>query len=96
MNNSILQREECCLACHKTYPLQTHHAIEGSRRRISDRYNLTVLLCPKCHMKIHNNEKPNKELKEWAQKKAMEHYGWSEEDFINVFGKSYITGEIIK
>ena len=95
MDNSILQKEECCLVCRKTYPLQTHHPIEGSRRRISDRYGMTVQLCPKCHMRVHNNEQQSRELKAWAQKKAMEHYGWSTEDFVNAFGKSYITEEAV-
>lgn len=29
-------------------------------------------------------------LKRWAQKKAMEHYGWPEAQFIQEFGRSYL------
>ena len=29
-------------------------------------------------------------LKRWAQKKAMEHYGWPEAWFIQEFGRSYL------
>lgn len=29
-------------------------------------------------------------LKRWAQKKAMEHYGWPEARFIQEFGRSYL------
>ena len=29
-------------------------------------------------------------LKKWAQKKAMEYYGWPEAQFIKEFGRSYL------
>lgn len=39
---------------------------------------------------IHNNRDADLRLKRWAQKKAMEHYGWPEARFIQEFGRSYL------
>jgi hypothetical protein len=39
---------------------------------------------------IHFNRKLDIKVKRWAQEKAMKHYGWSEEEFIKIFGKNYL------
>ncbi len=61
---------------------------------ICGRYGLWVTLCPWCHQNgptaIHNNHDADLRLKRWAQKKAMEHYGWPEARFIQEFGRSYL------
>lgn len=91
---SILQKEKECLICKTTQGLHLHHCFEGSRRRISDRYGLTVYLCGKHHnlsnQSVHMNESLNNDLKRWAQKKTIQYYGWSIEDFISRFGINYI------
>lgn len=63
-------------------------------RAKSKRLGLWVTLCPWCHQNgstaIHNNRDADLRLKRWAQKKAMEHYGWPEARFIQEFGRSYL------
>lgn len=39
---------------------------------------------------IHRNHDEDLRLKKWAQRKAMEHYGWPEEKFRQEFGRSYL------
>ena len=60
-------------------------------RAKSKRLGLWVTLCPWCHQNgptaIHNNRDADLRLKCWAQKKAMEHYGWPEARFIQEFGR---------
>jgi hypothetical protein len=39
---------------------------------------------------VHFNSELDLALKQAAQKKAMEHYGWTTEDFIKIMGKIYL------
>ena len=94
MAKSILQKADRCLVCRSSLFLEEHHVFEGTRRAKSEKYGLKVKLCPVHHrisnQSVHLNEDINKDLKRWAQRKAMEHYGWTVEDFINLMGKNYL------
>lgn len=76
-------------------PLDEHHVWGGSNRKNSEKYGLKVYLCHnKCHIfgknSVHQNSEINKALKAQVQRIAMEHYGWTVEQFREIFGKSYI------
>lgn len=100
---SILQQDEskCYLCgCYEGGDhLDIHHIFEGPRRNLSEKYGLTVRLhhC-RCHIygdnAVHNNERINKQLKRKAQAFAMGYYGWSLDDWIGIFGKSYLDDEV--
>ena len=89
---------EYCFLCGRngsTDPLDTHHLFGGAFRSRSDKYGLTVRLCHNsCHIfgkyAAHHNADTMKRLRIYGQQKAMKEQGWSTEDFIRVFGKSYI------
>lgn len=53
-----------------------------------------VNLCHECHNEppegVHFNARRMLALRKWAQKQAMEHYGWDEAEFIRIFGRSYL------
>lgn len=92
---SILQKKKRCLICHTELNLHRHHVFEGTgRRKISEKYGLTVYLCAKDHNmsdeSVHFNSELDLALKQAAQKKAMEHYGWTIEDVIKIIGKNYL------
>ena len=75
--------------------IEIHHIFFGARlRQKSEEYGLTVPLCHYCHNEYPNGVHQNKEnrlaLQAKAQKIAMEHYGWSTEEFIKIFRKNYI------
>ena len=75
--------------------LDRHEIFGGSNRETSKRLGLWVLLCHNdCHifgtMAAHNNASTALRLKQEAQRRAMEAYGWSTEDFIREFGKNYL------
>lgn len=96
---SILQQDESkCYLCgcyEGNDHLDIHHVFEGSRRSLSEKYGLTVRLhhC-RCHLfgvaAVHNNPNTNKMLKRKAQEEAMQRYGWTVEDWIEIFKKSYL------
>ena len=75
--------------------LGRHEIFGGSNREKSKRLGLWVLLCNhECHifgpLAAHNNASTAFRLKREAQRRAMEAYGWSTEDFIREFGKNYL------
>jgi hypothetical protein len=77
-------------------PLDCHHVFNGTRnKKKSEKYGLKVYLHhSKCHIfgkdSVHGNAEVDKTLKAMVQKRAMQYYGWSVEDFINIFGKNYL------
>lgn len=94
---SILQEEkDCCFLCkRRDEPLDEHHIFAGGNRSLSERYGLKVYLChSRCHIfgecAVHCNAEVDKVLKRYAQKKAMERYKWTVDDFISIFGKNYL------
>ena len=86
---SILQKEKRCFICGRTGALDVHHCLSGySNRDLSTYYGLTIYLCRNCH-KLHDTGKFEKEVKGFAQKKWEELYG-SRDEFIKIFGKSWL------
>lgn len=89
---SILQANRKCYICGRSNgALHVHHVFEGTANRaVSDRYGLTVFVCPNCHRAIHENPKALEWLKREAQEKAMIEYDWSADQFRKRFGKNYL------
>lgn len=76
-------------------PLDCHHVYGASNRKNSEKYGLKVYIHHnKCHIfgknSVHQNAEINRALQKIVQKRAMRHYGWSIEDFRNIFGRNYI------
>ena len=99
MAKSILQDNNThCFLCgmnSNLEPLDLHHIFNKADKKKSEKYGLLVYLHHnKCHIfgknSVHQNAKVNNALKAKAQEKAMEYYGWSVDDFRNIFGKSYL------
>ena len=71
-----------------------HHIFGGSNRKKSEELGLYVYLTPTMHnmsdYAVHFNKAFDLELKQIAQRAAMETYGWSVDDFIKEFGRNYI------
>lgn len=97
--HSILQADtEHCFLCGMNAnlePLDCHHIYGASNRKKSEQYGLKVFLHHnKCHIfgknAVHKNAEVNNALKAKAQQIAMQYYGWSEDEFRLIFGKSYL------
>lgn len=87
---SVLQDEKRCFLCGSVVGLELHHCLHGSRRKIADRYGLTVWLCRECHTGrngVHFNAEKDLMLKRYAQKKYTEEYG---DNWMEIVGKSYL------
>ncbi len=83
-----------CDLCGKYGYLELHHIFGGANRSLSEKYGLVVNLCHECHNEppdgVHFNAENMLALRKWAQKQAMENYGWDEAEFIRIFGRSYL------
>lgn len=81
-----------CIVCGSPY-VEIHHIFHGTgRRQISDKYGYVVPLCRRHHTGpegVHFNRAFDLELMRKAQDHFESHYG-TREDFIKVFGKSYL------
>ena len=102
MANSIIQTDKSkCYLCGRNahaeyFGLDEHHVYGGyGIRPLSDMYGLKVYLChDRCHengkYSVHKNAEVDRALKAKVQKKAMKYYGWSVENFIDIFGQNYL------
>lgn len=75
--------------------LECHHIFGGSRRKLSEQYGLVVWLCgERCHrlgrLSVHQNAEVADYVHKYGQRLAQEEYGWTKEDFINIFGCNYL------
>lgn len=93
---SIIQKDrDRCYICGKNAnfePLDEHHVYAGANRKLSEKYGLKVYLHHlSCHLNgVHKDGDLANKLKADVQRQAMKHYGWSIDDFIGIFGKSYV------
>jgi hypothetical protein len=74
--------------------LHRHEVFFGINRQKSIEYGLVVFLTPQMHNMsnrgVHFNRDFDLELKRIGQQAAMDYYGWTIEEFIKIFGKSYV------
>lgn len=98
MKSIIVKDLKVCLNCEKTdgfVKIEKHHVIHGtSGRKLSTQYHLIIGLCGECHRGTYGvhgckGHELDEKLKRIAQR-YWERKNGSREDFIRVFGKSYI------
>lgn len=95
---SIISNEKECFVCgikEWSGALQRHHCISGvSNRRNSEKYGLWVWLCFEHHTGsregVHYNRPFEVTLKKLAQIKFEEVNEGGREEFIRIFGKSWL------
>ena len=100
MKSIIQTNTDYCFICKKHRQavfggLDKHHIYNGAYRNKSEKMGLFVFICHnECHIfgekSVHKNAEVDLALKRYAQKKAMEHYGWSIEEFIKICGRNYL------
>ena len=81
-----------CYLCHRVGVTHRHHVYSGSYRKIADRLGLIVDLCPYCHEYVHSSGGANAKrgLQIHIQEKFMRDNGWTKEQWLQAFGKSWI------
>ena len=87
---------ESCFVCY--YPVTARHEVffGTGKRELSKRYGLWLPLCAPHgdmvghHVEQHNDADKRANMQSWAQRVAMDTYGWSIDDFTRIFGKNYL------
>ena len=91
---SIVQSEKVCYITGDEYNLHEHHVYNGANRKISEKYGLKIYLRADWHnmekYSIHMDSELDRRIKAEVQQIAMDHYGWSVEEFRRLIGKSYL------
>ena len=95
MAKSIIQNKKECYITRSTYNIHKHHIFEGTaNRKLSEKYGLWIYLRADWHnlsnYGVHFNKELDIKLKKVAQKRWQEYYKKTKEDFIKIFGKSYL------
>ena len=92
MKSIISENRNECYLCHYmpngSETLQRHHCMHGSRRQKAEEYGLTVWLCWKCHMLLHDKGYYDRHLQQVAQRAFEEKHG--HELWMKEFGKDYL------
>ena len=90
---SLISDNQVCVVCGTIFNLHRHHIYAGSRRKASEKYGCTCYLCGFHHNLsshgVHADRELDLKLKRKCQERWEEEYG-TREDFIRIFGKSYL------
>lgn len=97
MKSIIQEDREHCFICgrnaHADYwGLDEHHVYGGANRKMSEKYGLKVYIChDSCHLNgVHKDANLNRQVQAIVQKRAMQYYGWTLQEFIRIFRKNYM------
>ena len=90
---SIVSIDLQCWVCGNPMNLHKHHVYGGPNRKLSEKYGCFVYLCPAHHnmsnQGVHFNHDLDLLLKKHTQRQWEMKYG-DREEFIKVFGRSYL------
>lgn len=91
---SILQNEKKCYVCGQELGLHTHEVFFGKNRQNSIEDGCCVYLCGRHHNLskegVHFNHSLDLKLKKEMEKKWLETYDKTIENFIERYGRNYI------
>ena len=95
MRSIVDADRKVCHVCGRTSGLHRHHIFYGPYRKWSEIDGLTCNLCMNCHegyFGVHGFDgyELNASLKREAERKWLEHYGKTVEEFIQRYGKSWL------
>jgi hypothetical protein len=89
MESVIQQDREHCYLCEKYMTdRHKHHVFGAANRNNSERFGLTVYLCPECHAVVHARADISTVLKEQAQRVFEREHRHAY--FMDVFGRNYL------
>lgn len=98
MNNgyspSILSNDKACFICGTTFNLHRHEVFGASNRNRSKRQGCWCYLCAPHHNlgnhAVHNDREEELKLKRLCERKWIDVYNKTEDDFISEYGRSYL------
>lgn len=91
IKSAIVENMDVCIICKRPRQ-QIHHVLGGRNRAKSDFYHYLVPLCEEHHTGshgVHSSHQMDVHFKQMAQRHFEKTHG-TREDFIRVFGKSWL------
>ena len=91
IESALVDDLDVCFVC-KRERQQIHHVFGSFNRKHSDEYKYILPLCEEHHTGtngVHRNKQMDIHFKQLAQRHFEQHHG-TREDFINIFGKSWL------
>lgn len=84
-------KEDGCFICGK-FPVECHHCIPGSRRKLCDEDDLVVYLCHEHHNEPGFSAHYNKQFADYLKAMAQTEYEktHTHEEWMEIFKKNYI------
>lgn len=79
----------CCIICGKPKE-HLHEVFFGRNRQNSMKYNCVIPLCNNCHTEMHKNKEWQDYWHKKGQKRFMEYYHKSIEQFDDIFKRNYL------
>ena len=86
----MINDERKCFLCGVTYSLEKHHCLHGTRRKKADEDDLTVYLCHRCHMRLHDLGEDDRTLQQVAERYWIYKNKSDVNGFISRYGKNYL------
>lgn len=96
MSQSIISNKPECIVCGQTFNLHKHHIFYGTaNRKQSEKYGCWCYLCARHHNMsdhgVHGGDNLlDLKLKRMCQEILERGQGWSREQVIDVFGRSWL------
>lgn len=95
LNKSIIpNNDKYCFLCKRmglyVEGTDSHHMLFGNKKSYADADGLTCQLCHTHHMRLHQQQEYQLELKQLAERVWLEHYKKTIDDWIERYGKNYI------
>ena len=86
----MINSEKKCFLCGSVHALERHHCLHGSRRKKADEDGLTVYLCHRCHMRLHDLGEEDRTLQQVAERYWIRENNSDVAGFIKRYGKNYL------
>lgn len=81
-----------CFLCGIRCNTHRHHIFDGPNRRLSEKDNLVVFLCPSCHnvgkVNVHNNIALRRRLQRMGQEEYEKTH--TREEFVKRYGRNFL------
>lgn len=93
---SIMQNldNKKCYICWSQGRMQQHHCLHGTaNRKLADEDGLVVNLCPRCHMRLHDDGIGDLAIMKDAENAWLKYNQLDISDWIYRYGKNYLEAD---
>lgn len=94
MRDKVRPKKHRCQVCGESGTTQIHHIFSGRWRKISERMDFVIELCPGCHEKAHNDAEFGDALRHDCQLEFLETHSMS--DWMEMMHRNWVNQSEIR